>query len=52
MKNGRKPTVKQCKLLTLHNKDYRDWLVIKISPDTVTFRHRITNEILVIDTNS
>lgn len=48
MKHGRKPSVKQAKLLTENNYNYKEWLVIKITADGVTFCHKETKEIITL----
>lgn len=48
MKHGRKPTVKQCRLLTENGKDHTQWLVIGVTHNEITFRHRTTHEIITL----
>lgn len=40
MKNGKKPTVAQCKLMTQWGLDYRNWLVVKDTPEQMVVVHR------------
>ena len=40
MKNGKKPTVNQRKLMQKWKLDYRDWLVVKDEPSQMTLVHR------------
>ena len=40
MKNGKKPTVAQRKLMTKWKLDWRDWLVVKDEPTQMTVVHR------------
>ena len=40
MKNGKKPTVNQRKLMTKWKLDWRDWLVVKDEPTQMTIVHR------------
>lgn len=40
MKNGKKPTVKQCKLMQSWRLNPADWLVVKDTPDEMWLVHR------------
>ena len=50
MRKGHKPTYNQSKILTQNKKDYKDWFVVKVERNQITFRHRTTNEILELPT--
>lgn len=49
MRAGKNPNFEQKKLLVKNNKDWTEWLLIKTNPDSYTFRHKTTNEIIVLD---
>ena len=40
MKNGKKPTVNQRKLMEKWKLDWRDWFVVKDEPTQMTIVHR------------
>ena len=40
MKHGRKPTVKQCKLMQSWRLNPADWLVVKDTPEEMWLVHR------------
>lgn len=40
MKNGKNPTVRQRKLMTKWKLDWRDWLVVKDTPEKMELVHR------------
>ena len=40
MKNGKNPTVAQRKLMTKWKLDWRDWLVVKDTPEKMELVHR------------
>lgn len=40
MKHGKKPTVAQRKLMTKWKLDWRDWLVVKDTPERMELVHR------------
>lgn len=40
MKHGRKPTIKQKKLMQYYNLNSADWLVVKDTPDEMVIVHR------------
>lgn len=40
MKHGKRPSVKQCKLMQKWHLDYRDWFVVKDEPTQMTIVHR------------
>ncbi len=40
MKNGKKPSVRQCKLMTKWRLNYKDWLVVKDTPEKMVIVHR------------
>ena len=44
MKHGKKPTVRQKKLLTALKLNYENWLIVKDTPDILTIVHRISGE--------
>ena len=48
MKNGKKPTVKQCERMTKWGLDCRNWLVVKDTPEQMTIVHRYSNQTRVI----
>ena len=46
--NGRKPTYAEKKLLIANKKNPSDWLLIKSKADTLEFKHRETDEKLIL----
>jgi hypothetical protein len=48
MKHGKKPNVRQAKLLTEHNLDYKEWLVIKITQEGILFKHKTDDSTVII----
>lgn len=48
MKNGKKLTMAQKTLLTIHGMDWRDWLRVKDQPRTLTVIHWITGRQMLI----
>jgi hypothetical protein len=42
MKHGKRPTVRQKKLMTAWHLNYENWLVVKDTPDAMTIVHRAT----------
>ena len=48
MKNGKKPNVRQSKLMQLLALDHRQWLVCKDTPTEMEAVHRETGEVKVI----
>jgi hypothetical protein len=48
MKHGKKPTVRQKKLMTEWRLNYENWLVIKDTPTEMEIVHRATGKIRVI----
>ena len=48
MKHGKRPTVKQKKLMTQWHLNYENWLVVKDTPDAMTIVHRATGNMRVI----
>ena len=48
MKHGKRPTVRQKKLMTEWHLNYENWLVVKDTPDAMTIVHRATGNIRVI----
>ena len=44
MKNGKKPTVRQCKLIQQWNLNPADWLVAKDTPEAMTLLHRYSDK--------
>ena len=49
MKNGKRPTVRQKKLLTALHLNYENWLIVKDTPDILTVVHRVSGEQRTID---
>ena len=45
MKHGVKPTVAQRKLLAKWKLDWRDWLVVKDTPDQLQLVHRLFDRV-------
>lgn len=41
LKHGKKPTVAQRKLMTKWKLDWRDWLVVKDTPERMELVHRL-----------
>ena len=48
MKNGKKPTLAQKKLMTAWHLNYENWLVVKDTPTEMVIVHRATNRIKAI----
>ena len=48
MKHGKRPTVRQKKLMTQWHLNYENWLVVKDTPDAMTIVHRATGRTRVI----
>lgn len=48
MKNGKKPTVAQCQLMTRWGLDYRNWLVVKDTPERMVVVHRHSDKTMRI----
>lgn len=54
MKNGKRPTVAQCKIIASHkvrggvNLNPKFWLVIKSLPDKLVIKHRETPSVIEI----
>ncbi len=48
MKSGKNPNFEQKRLLTKAKKDWREWLLIKNNKDNYEFRHKETNESLIL----
>lgn len=44
MKHGKKPTVKQCKLMQRWRLDPADWLVAKDTPEEMVIVHRYSDK--------
>lgn len=44
MKNGKKPTKKQCILMSQWGLDYRNWLVVKDTPKQMEIVHRLSDK--------
>lgn len=44
MKNGKKPTVAQSKLMTQWGLDYTNWLVVKDTPEQMVIVHRLADK--------
>lgn len=44
MKHGKKPTVKQCKLMQRWGLNYQDWLVVKDTPEQMLLVHRFSDK--------
>ena len=43
MKHGKKPSVRQCKLMQAWNLNPSDWLVVKDTPEAMTIVHRFSD---------
>ena len=43
MKHGKKPTVRQAKILQAHGMNPENWLIERESPETLTAIHRYTD---------
>lgn len=43
MKNGKRPTVRQKKLMARWRLNPDDWLVVKDTPDAMTLVHRLSD---------
>ena len=48
MKNGKRPTRAQKKLMSQYKLNYENWLVIKDTPEQMTVVHRYSNQTRVI----
>ena len=48
MKNGKKPTVNQCKLMKQWNLDPTNWLVVKDTPDEMVVVHRHSDKTIKV----
>lgn len=48
MKHGKRPTVRQKKLMTEWHLNYENWLVVKDTPGEMVIVHRVTNRQRVI----
>lgn len=44
MKNGKKPCVRQCKLMQQWNLNPADWLVVKDTPEQMELVHRYSSK--------
>lgn len=44
MKNGKKPTVRQCKLMQRWKLNPADWLVVKDTPEQMALVHRYSDK--------
>lgn len=44
MKNGKRPTLKQKKMLKLSRLNPENWLVVKNEPEKITIMHRHTGK--------
>lgn len=44
MKNGKKPTVRQCKLMSANRLKPEDWLVVKDTSTEMTVVHRYSDK--------
>lgn len=44
MKNGKKPTKSQAILMTEWGLDYRNWLVVKDTPQEMVIVHRLSDK--------
>ena len=44
MKNGKRPTVRQKKLMMWWRLNPDDWLVVKDTPDAMTLVHRLSDK--------
>lgn len=44
MRHGKKPTVKQCKLMQEWKLNYQDWLVVKDTPEELLLVHRFSDK--------
>ena len=44
MKNGKKPNVRQMKLLAANRLDPKDWLVVKDTPEQMELVHRFSDK--------
>lgn len=49
MKNGKKPNVKQAKLMQAVALDHRQWLVCKNTPKELEIVHRETGEVRILE---
>lgn len=48
MKHGKKPTVRQKKMLKEYGLNFENWLIIKDTPDRMEIIHRHTDTLRVI----
>ena len=48
MKNGKKPTVKQCNIIKSNGLNPDNWLVSKVFPDRLELVHRQTNRLRTV----
>ena len=48
MKHGKKPTVRQKKMLKEYGLNFENWLIIKDTPDRMEIVHRHTDRLRVI----
>lgn len=44
MRQGKKPTAKQRKLISSFRLNWENWLVVKEDMDTITIRHRLSDK--------
>lgn len=44
MKNGKKPTVRQCNIMTENGLNHKDWLIVKHTSTEMVIVHRETKE--------
>lgn len=49
LKHGKKPTVRQKKLMAEWHLNYENWLVVKDTPTEMVIVHRATGKIRVIN---
>ena len=42
MKNGKKPNKRQCRIISAKRLDYKNWLVVKDTPEVLEIVHRYT----------
>ena len=43
MKHGKRPNVRQCKLIQAWGLDPADWLIVKDTPESMTIVHRYSD---------
>ena len=48
MKNGKKPTVRQRKIIRYFGKIPENWLVVKNTPEEMVIVHKISGQILTM----